>query len=358
MKVGLVFGGRSVEHLVSVRSARAVRTGLREAGYSVVPLGIAENGVFVSPEQAERALRGECDALPPQTGAILTSAKVLLEAEVDAVFPVVHGTWGEDGTLQGLCEMLDLPYVGANVAASALAMDKALAKAVLSASGIPVVEHHLITARRFAEDAAACLAPVSAFPFPVFVKPSVGGSSVGVRKVDGPEQLQAAVEFALSFHPVVLVERGIQGRELECAVLGFETLEASVIGEIVPGKDFYDYEDKYLSDAAELLAPAPLAPEVAESLRCRAVDAFGAIGGDGMARVDFFLTPGGEIFVNEINTLPGFTEISMYPRLWGLSGVPLPELVVRLCDVALRRHQARSGYDRAIRDFVAGATAG
>lgn len=363
-KVGLVFGGRSVEHLVSVQSARTVAEGLKQAGHDVIPLGVAEDGGWVAREKAEAALRGDVDALAPEGLPLRQTLHHLLNADVDVVFPIVHGTYGEDGTLQGLCEMLDLPYVGANVAASAIAMDKALAKAALVASGVPVVEHRLVTKAAFEQDPEAALRSVRELPCPVFVKPSVGGSSVGVRRVAEEAELSEAVAFALSFHDVVLVERGIKGRELECAVLGFGALSASCIGEIVAGRDFYDYEDKYISDGAKLIAPAELDETVAADLRKLAVDAFAAIGGDGMARVDFFLEEGGslkergpgahKLYVNEINTLPGFTRISMYPRLWGLSGLPLAELVDQLVQLAKRRHEARRGFDEAIRGFVDG----
>lgn len=360
--VGLVFGGRSVEHLVSVQSARSVAEGLKQAGHEVIPLGIAEDGAFVPREKAEAALRGEVDALAPEGRPIPETLRHLLEAKVDVIFPIVHGTWGEDGTLQGLCEMLDLPYVGANVAASAIAMDKALTKKVLEAAGVPVVEYRLVTKAAFEADPEAALRPLLELPFPLFLKPSVGGSSVGVRRVAKEEELREAMAFALSFHDVVLVERGVKGRELECSVLGFGALEASCIGEIVPGREFYDYEDKYISDGATLIAPAELDEGVTAELRALAVEAFAAIGGDGMARVDFFLEEGprgGErtLYVNEINTLPGFTRISMYPRLWGLSGRPLPALVDRLVQLATERHAARRRFDAAIRGFVDGINA-
>ncbi len=188
-------------------------------------------------------------------------------------------------------------------------------------------------------------------PFPLFVKPSVGGSSVGVKKVPDPASLEASVRFALQFDDAVLVERGVRGRELECAVLGYQTIEASAVGEIVPGNDFYDYADKYLQDTARLIAPAELSPELTDRLRELAVRAFQAIGGVGLARVDF-LVEGDDIYVNEINTLPGFTSISMYPRLWGLSGVPLPKLVDRLVQIALERHRDRTRLDQGIKEFL------
>ncbi|MEM7051469.1 MAG: D-alanine--D-alanine ligase family protein [Acidobacteriota bacterium] len=348
-EVGLVFGGRSVEHRVSVRSARTVAQALEAAGYVVRPLAIAEDGSWASPQVAAAALAGEIEAIAPSGEAIAPSLAARFASPPEVIFPIVHGTWGEDGTLQGLCEMLDLPYVGAGVAASAVAMDKLAAKRILAAAGVPVVDYE--SARR-GESATAVAERSRRLGSPWFVKPAVGGSSVGIRKVVEAADLAVAVEFAWRFDEAVVIERGVAGRELECAVLGYPELEASVVGEIVPGGDFYDYEDKYLTDAAELIAPAPLPDGVAERLRACAVKAFAALGGHGMARVDFFLE-GEELWLNEINTLPGFTSISMYPRLWGLSGVPLGALVGRLVEAALARHRDRSRLDRGIKEWLA-----
>jgi D-alanine-D-alanine ligase len=352
-RVGLVFGGRSVEHRVSVMSARTVAQALADAGHEVVPLGIAPDGAWAGREAGRAVLAGAADALEPAGVPVAPTLARLVEDPPEVVFPLVHGTWGEDGTLQGLCEMLDLPYVGAGVTASALAMDKLAAKRVLQAAGIPVVEY-AGAHRALFEEAPACL--LEALPDhrgPFFVKPSVGGSSVGVRRVEERAGLGEAVRFAFRFDDAVLVERGVVGRELECAVLGLDRLAASAVGEIVPGREFYDYEDKYLSDAARLIAPAELPEGVADEVRDLAVRAFRALGGSGMARVDFLLedrTP----YVNEINTLPGFTRISMYPRLWDLSGVPLPRLVDRLVEIAVDRHRGRRRLDAGIKEFLAG----
>ncbi len=277
----------------------------------------------------------------------------LLASGVEVLFPIVHGTWGEDGTLQGLCEMIDVAYVGPGVTASALAMDKLLFKRQMEAAGVPVVDYEAIRKSDFEADPQAFLRKAERLPFPVFVKPSVGGSSVGVKKVPDPASLEAGVRFALQFDDAVLVERGVRGRELECAVLGYQTIEASAVGEIVPGNDFYDYADKYLQDTAQLIAPAELSPEVTERLRGLAVRAFQAIGGVGLARVDF-LVEGDDVYVNEVNTLPGFTSISMYPRLWGLSGISLPKLVDRLVKIALERHRDRRRLDEGIKEFLEG----
>ncbi|MDX1999871.1 MAG: D-alanine--D-alanine ligase family protein [Thermoanaerobaculia bacterium] len=351
-KIGVVFGGRSVEHEVSLVSARTVFQAVLDAGHEAVPIGIAPDGVWVDAATAAAAIRGELARLPSPGGAILPSLARLTEAGVDALFPITHGTWGEDGTLQGLCEMVDLPYVGPNVTTSAVAMDKLQTKRLLASVGVPVVDFEAVTRREFEPAPAAFLARCARLPLPLFVKPSVGGSSVGVQKVNDYAELEAAVRFALRFDDAVLVERGVNGRELEVAVLGDETIAASVVGEIVPGRDFYDYEDKYLTDDAQLIAPADLPEAVSDRLRAIAVQAFSALGGTGMARVDFLLE-GNTPYLNELNTLPGFTRISMYPRLWGLTGVPLPQLVGRLIDIAFARHQSRHRLDQGIREWIA-----
>jgi D-alanine-D-alanine ligase len=358
MRVGVVFGGRSVEHRVSVVSARTVAAGLAAAGHRAVPLGVAQDGGWVDRATAARALAGELDALPPLGIPVVSTLERLLVDPPDASFPIVPGAWGEDGTLQGLCEMLDLPYVGADVTASAVAMDKLAAKRLLAAAGLPVVDYEAVGAAQLAADPAGFVARAERLGVPLFVKPAVGGSSVGVKKVGDPAELAAAVRFALGFDDAVLVERAVAGRELECGVLGNRRLEASAVGEIVPGREFYDYEDKYLADDAGLIAPAELPEATTAEVRRLAVEAFAAIGGSGLARVDFFLEPGGKLWINEINTLPGFTRISMYPRLWEISGLPLGALVGRLVDLAVERHRERKALDAGIKRFLAGLEAG
>lgn len=350
--VGVIFGGRSVEHAVSVVSARTVVSGLREAGHQVTPLGIAQDGCWIETAAAERVILGESGIIPPVGGPVAPTLRHLIQSGVEVLFPIVHGTWGEDGTLQGLCEMLDLPYVGPGVTTSAIAMDKVLFKHQMQAAGVPVVDFEAVTRTELDADPKGCVERASWLPFPVFVKPSIGGSSVGVKKVDSPAGLETALRFALRFDETALVETGIKGRELECAVLGYGKIEASVLGEVVPGNDFYDYADKYLQDTAKLIAPADLPPALSDRLRKIAVHAFTAIGGAGLARVDFLLE-GEDAYVNEINTLPGFTSISMYPRLWGLTGVPLPNLVDRLVQIAVARHRDRHRLDQGIKEFLA-----
>jgi len=351
--VGVVFGGRSVEHQVSIASARTVARGLREAGHQVTPLGIAQDGCWLDRAAAAALLAGEEKAIPPLGVAVAPTLAALLTSGVEVVFPIVHGSWGEDGTLQGLCEMLDLPYVGPGVTASAVAIDKLFTKRLLAAAGVPVLPCEAVTRADFERDPRAFLARLDRLPLPLFVKPRSGGSSVGVKRLDHRECAETTVRFALQFDDAVLVERGIAGRELECAVLGYERFEASAVGEIVPGNQFYDYADKYLQDTARLLAPADLPPATAERIRALAVDAFAALGGVGMARVDFLLEGDGSLFVNELNTLPGFTAISMYPRLWELAGVPLPQLTDRLVAIAISRHRDRRRLDEAIKSWLA-----
>lgn len=350
--VGVIFGGRSVEHQVSIRSARTVVEGLRAASHQVTPLGIAQDGCWIDAAASGAVLAGGIAEIAPLGLPIAPTLRHLLASGVDVLFPIVHGTWGEDGTLQGLCEMIDVAYVGPGVTASALAMDKLLFKRQMEAAGVPVVEYEAVRRSDFDADPRAFVSKASRLPFPVFVKPSVGGSSVGVKKVMSPDCLETGVRFALQFDDTAVVERGVQGRELECAVLGYHEIEASAVGEIVPGNEFYDYSDKYLQDTARLIAPAELSPAATDRLRELAVRAFEAIGGVGLARVDFLVEGEDGIYVNEINTLPGFTSISMYPRLWGLSGVPLPQLVDRLVQIALARHRDRRRLDEGIKEFL------
>ena len=352
-RVGVAFGGRSVEHQVSIRSARTVSQALEQAGHDVVPLGITQDGRWLDSRASRRAIEGEIDSLGAAEGKLAPTLRHLLDSSLEVLFPVVHGTWGEDGTLQGLCEMLDLPYVGAGVGASVLAMDKVLCKRQLESCGLPVVEYGAIEASVFRADPERALSELPELPWPIFVKPSIGGSSVGVRKIDNPEELSSAVAFALRFDTTALVERGIRGRELECSVLGFERLESSAVGEIRPGNPFYDYEDKYLLDRAVLTIPADLPSAVTERIRRLAAEAFAAIGGHGMARVDFLLEGDSDLYINEINTLPGFTSISMYPKLWEEAGLPLPRLVERLIEIAFAAHRRRRSLDEGIKDWLA-----
>jgi D-alanine-D-alanine ligase len=261
----------------------------------------------------------------------------------DAVFPLIHGVHGEDGTLQGMLEMFGLPYAGCGVPASALGMDKSLQKGVLGHAGISVAEHYELRAHEWNGDEAALSGAIEqTVGYPAFVKPANGGSSVGVSKVRSREDLGEAMRSAFAVDAKVLVEETIEGRELECGVIGYETPQASPVGEVAPAGDFYDYRAKYLEDSARLIAPAAIDGEVEEAVRATAVRAFEAIdGGSGFARVDFFLQPTGRLVLNEINTIPGFTPISMFPRLWQTAGLTYRELISRLVDLALTRFSAK-----------------
>jgi D-alanine-D-alanine ligase len=337
-RVAVLFGGKSVEREVSRISARTITTALDPSKYEVIALAVDERGRFLSPEDSTKFLVS--GAVPEKFRVAGDAGETIVPAEisrdrVDLVFPIIHGTTGEDGALQGFLETLGVPYVGAGVTASAVGMDKAVFKALLRDAGIP-------TPRTLTLDALADVTRAAALPLPVFVKPANGGSSVGVAKVKRPEDLAGAVASAFRYDERVLVEEGIDARELECAVLGNADPRASIPGEVVPGHEFYDYDDKYRDDKARLLIPAAVSEAVAAEVRRLAIAVFRLCGVSGMARVDFFLERGTDrVLVNEINTLPGFTAISMYPKLWEASGLPLPQLLDELIRLALERHERR-----------------
>jgi len=310
MRVAVLCGGRSGEHEISLRSAESIIAGLNPAKYEV-------QRIFITPDG-----RWEPRALSPEPGA---------NPGIDVVFPVLHGTFGEDGTVQGLLELAGLPYVGAGVLASAVAMDKEVTKRLLVERGLPVVEYVSITRGQHDD---------FKLPFPLFVKPANLGSSVGISKVKTCAELPAALELAGQYDRKILVERGIVGREFECSVLGSEQPIAAVPCEVIPSREFYDYEDKYLLDAAKLIVPAPLTPEQTAEMQRLAIEGYRAIECEGMARVDFLMESAtGQIYINEINTIPGFTSISMYPKMWEASGVSYAELVDRLIALAIERHE-------------------
>lgn len=308
--VAILYGGRSGEHEISLRSAESIINALDPERYKVLHFFISKEGRW-SPRP-----------IAPEPGR---------HPEIDVVFPVLHGTFGEDGTVQGLLELADLPYVGPGVLGSAAAMDKDVAKRLCLQAGVPVVEYYPAHAP---DDEAK-----NPFGYPVFVKPANLGSSVGISKAKSCAELRDAIALARQYDSKVIVERAIQGRELECSVLGNEAPEASLPCEILPSRDFYDYEDKYLLNRSEFRLPADLTTEQTEELRRTAVAAFRALECEGMARVDFFIEDGSSrLFVNEVNTIPGFTSISMYPKMWEHSGLPYPRLLDRLIELALKRH--------------------
>ncbi len=336
--LAILFGGRSSEHEVSIRSARAVAAAAQDR-FRVEPVAISREGLWQAGEGAWRALEtGRVEGGEP------LKAFLPRFPAADAVFPVLHGPFGEDGTVQGLLELLDLPYVGPGVLGSAAGLDKVVAKQLFEANGLPVLPWTWDLAEGWLADPEAARRRVEErFTYPVFVKPANAGSSIGVTKVHGPEELIPALERASRYDRKVIVEQGIPAREIEVSVLGNDDPQASVPGEVVPGHEFYDYADKYLDDKSRLLIPAPLPRELAERIRRLAVAAYRALDGAGMSRVDFLLhKETEEPYVNEVNTIPGFTEISMYPKLWEASGLPFPDLVERLVDLAVERHRQRA----------------
>ena len=349
-RVAVLFGGRSVEREVSRISARTIAGALDPARYEVVPLAVSEDGRFLpAGESAKLLAAGPVPDRFRSEGAGAGDVTAVVPAEIapgriDVVIPIIHGTTGEDGALQGFLETLGIPYVGAGVAGSAIGMDKSVFKAMMRDAGIPTPRAAVADSAAPGETARARSELESAgVGLPVFVKPSNGGSSVGVSKVKRWEDLPAAVEAALRYDERALVEEGIEARELECAVLGDADPRATIPGEIVPGHEFYDYDDKYRDDKAKLVIPADVPPEVREQARELSIRVFRACRLSGMARVDFFLEKGtGRLLVNEVNTLPGFTAISMYPKLWEASGLPLPKLLDELVRFALERHARRA----------------
>jgi len=316
LRVAVLYGGRSGEHEVSLRSARAVLDALDPAKYEKIEYFIDRQGKW-SP-----------GPILPEPGA---------NPGIDVVFPVLHGPFGEDGTVQGLLELADLPYVGAGVLGSSVSMDKEMTKRVCAARMLPVVEYVVLT-RGQPDGVEAC----AGLPFPVFVKPANLGSSVGISKARDPDELAAAIDLAGQYDRKIIVERGIVGRELECAVLGNDDPQASLPCEVLPSREFYDYEDKYLLDAARIELPAKLPPERTAELRRLAVACYRAVECAGMARVDFlFESSSGRLYINEINTIPGFTSISMFAKMWEHSGIPYAALLDRLIELALERHERK-----------------
>ncbi len=354
LRVLVLFGGRSGEHEVSLMSARSVLAALKPERYDIIPVGITKQGRWLTgPNALEAFLAGRTDDLLPVTLLPDPSRRGLwlLEDEsgmrpyapVDVVFPVLHGTFGEDGTLQGLLELADVAYVGAGVVGSAVGMDKGIFKDVMRAHGIPLAEYAVFTRREIETNLEDVIDRCEAIaPYPLFVKPANLGSSVGITKVRERETLRSALHLAAQYDRRIVVERGLNAREIEVAVLGNEQPQASVPGEIVPGGEFYSYEAKYQDASSQLLIPAPLTPEQTEAVRALAIKVYRAVDGAGMARVDFLLDKtSGVFYINEVNTLPGFTQISMYPKLWEASGLAYSDLMDRLIDLALERKVER-----------------
>lgn len=399
LRVGILFGGRSGEHEVSLLSAASVLKAIDKNKYEVVPIGITKEGRWLTPAHAERLLRGEKShdesgrhlrAGDPQAtpgAAVLAKGEAVIvppvpqshglvpfestavdqaarpaehSIDVDVVFPVLHGTFGEDGTIQGLLELADIAYVGAGVLGSAAGMDKDVMKKLFAAAGLPIVKHVTILRSQWEQDPKKVTREVeSKLKYPVFVKPANLGSSVGISKAHDRKELGPAIELAAGYDRKIVIEQGVGGkkqkaRELEVSVLGNEKPQASIAGEIVPSAEFYDYSAKYLDEGSQLLIPARISRKQMKEVQQMAVRAFQAVDCSGLARVDFLMDPDvrgktAKIYVNEINTMPGFTSISMYPKLWAASGVEYAALIDRLIELAMERHQEKkkNRYSRA-----------
>jgi D-alanine-D-alanine ligase len=391
LRVGILFGGRSGEHEVSLLSAASVFNAIYKDKFEVVPIGITKEGRWVTAGDAERLLKGqpagegagstqphlragdpdatpgaavlaagEAVVVPPepqrqggslspfQTDAALTRRASDRAINVDIIFPVLHGTFGEDGTIQGLLELADLPYVGAGVLGSAAGMDKDIMKSLFRAAGLPIVRHVTVLRSEWEANSKKVQKLVeSRLKYPVFVKPANLGSSVGISKAHDGKELGPAIEEAAKFDRKIVIEQGVGGkkqkaREIECSVLGNDSPEASVPGEIVPGKEFYDYTAKYVDEGSKLIIPAKLSKAETRTVQQLAISAFKAVDCSGLARVDFLMdAKAGKIYLNEINTMPGFTSISMYPKLWAASGLAYSELIERLIQLGLERHQEK-----------------
>jgi len=359
--VGVLFGGRSTEHEVSVISAQSIINAMDPDHYQVIPLYIDKAGRWLLGDSIPRLIRDEAAGkyvyLPPDpTRRALVPASVDgvpspgSIPSIDVVFPVFHGLNGEDGTIQGVLELANVPYVGAGVLASALGLDKIYMKRAFAAAGLPVVDYLHISRGRFEKDPDAFMDLVEQkLGYPCFTKFANSGSSVGTSKAHNRSELRAGLHLAARYDRKLLVERGLDARELEVSVLGNDEPEASVVGEVVPAREFYDYEAKYMDKGSQLLIPAPIPERIAEATRALAVRAFQAVDAAGMARVDFFLERGTEkLYMNEVNTIPGFTRISMYPKLWEASGLPFPRLVDRLIELALERFRDKQRSQTAI----------
>jgi D-alanine-D-alanine ligase len=389
LRVGILFGGRSGEHEVSLLSAASVLNAIDKDKYEVVPIGITKEGRWLTSGDAENLLTGKLVIEPrhlragdpnttPSAAVLAQGASVVVPPEpvqrerglvpfqtdaallrrasdrainVDVIFPVLHGTFGEDGTIQGLLELADIPYVGAGVLGSAAGMDKDIMKSLFLAAGLPIVKHVTILRSVLESDPKKVEKLVSSkLKYPVFVKPANLGSSVGISKAHNHKELAPAIEEATKFDRKIVIEQGVGGkkgkaREIECSVLGNDEPSASVPGEIVPGKEFYDYTAKYLDEGSQLIIPAKLTKAQTKKVQELAVRAFQAVDCSGLARVDFLMEPGGssgksggKIYLNEINTMPGFTSISMYPKLWAASGLSYADLIDRLIQLGIERH--------------------
>jgi D-alanine-D-alanine ligase len=343
LRVGVIYGGRSGEHEVSVASAASIFKHLDSTRYEAVPIRIEKSGQWTLSGKAPEAISAAAVLKQGQSEALerVEPSAAVTGIGLDVVFPVLHGPYGEDGTVQGLLELANVPYVGAGVLGSAVGMDKAVMKTLFAARGLPIVPHLVVLRREWAAEPAAITARIAReLRYPVFVKPANLGSSVGISKAKSDGEFRAAMELALQFDRKIVIEAGVpNAREIECSVLGNDEPEASIPGEIVPSREFYDYEAKYLDEGSQPLIPAPLDRAKTAEIQRLAIEAFRAVDGAGMARVDFLMArDSGDTFLNEVNTIPGFTTISMYPKMWEASGLPYAALLDRLIALALERH--------------------
>lgn len=366
LRVGVLFGGRSGEHEVSLASAASVIRGLDPDKYEAVPIGISKEGHWLVGSAAQKMLpeviksgQRVVMAADPTDAALIPLDRSGGGQRLDVVFPVMHGTYGEDGTIQGLLDLAGLPFVGAGVLGSAIGMDKDVSKRLLQGAKIPVVPWVTVYRHDWEGNAKSVQAAVEKkFRYPVFVKPATLGSSVGMTKVHSRSELAPALDLAAEFATKILVERAVNAREIEVSVLGNHQARASVPGEIVPHREFYDYAAKYLEEGTRLIIPAPLKPAQAKTVQKHAIAAFRTLELSGMARVDFFVEKkGGKILLNEVNTIPGFTSISMYPKMWEASGIPFRELLNQLIELALELHaeKARTKYAIDLPEGAGGA---
>lgn len=385
LRVGILFGGRSGEHEVSLLSAASVLNAIDKSKYDVVPIGITKQGRWLASAESQRLLKGEPAQNPkhlragdpehtPGAAVLARGDSVLVPPEptgeqhalipfesgsvgqhrqqtidVDVIFPVLHGTFGEDGTIQGLLELAGIPYVGAGVLGSAAGMDKDVMKRLFAAAGLPIVKHVTVLRSQWEKEPKKVKKRIeSQLKYPVFVKPANLGSSVGISKAHHSKELGPAMDLAASYDRKIIIEQGVGGkkkkaREIECSVLGNDDPKASIPGEIVPVKEFYDYAAKYLDEGSELMIPAKLSKSMTKQVQEMAIAAFKAVDCAGLARVDFLLDPDRDkLYLNEINTMPGFTAISMYPKLWAASGVEYPKLIDQLIELAMQRHEDKS----------------
>lgn len=359
IRVGIIFGGRSGEHEVSYCSAVSIIKAIDKNKYEVIPIGITKEGKWISPEETAYALEsGKIEGkstmilLNNPSGKSLIKInnevelnKISSKREIDVIFAVLHGPYGEDGTMQGLLELADIPYVGAGVAASAISMDKELMKVIFKQKDLPVLNWLTVKRKDWQKSTQKIIKLIEKkIPYPLFVKPTNLGSSVGITKVHKKEELKKAIDLASFYDRKILIEEGIEdAREIECSVLGNDEPQASVVGEVKPAGEFYDYDSKYIDEGTQLIIPAEIPEEISRRIREIALSAFKAVDAAGMARVDFFVSKKtNKIYLNEINTIPGFTEVSMYPRLWIASGISYADLIDQLIQLALERFQDKN----------------